>query len=85
MYTKYIQKIFLENYRICQKSGNDTNNKGWWGKGGVEGVQVLYIIMTHSVCDSPLNRNEQSFSLAGIHDITAIFEIKNSDGVQNKF
>ena len=58
--------------------------KGGGGSGGVGGVQFLCVIMTQSVCDSPLDRNEQSFSLAGIHDITTIFEIKNSDGVQKK-
>ena len=83
-YPKDIRKTFLENYRICRKSENDTNTKEWRGKGGVGEVQVLGIIMTQSVCEiNTLNRNKQIFSLEGIHDITNNFEIKNSDGVQN--
>ena len=30
-YYKDIQNFFLENYRFCRKSGNDSNCRGWGG------------------------------------------------------
>ena len=51
-YYKDIQNFFLENYRFCRKSGNDSNCRGW------SGDHILCAMMTQSIqkslCDSPL-------------------------------
>ena len=56
-------KYFLENYRFCQKSGNDAYSRGW-------GNHVVCVIMRYcvrkSICDSPLKP-------LSLHSFTLIF------------
>ena len=65
--SKRYSKSFLENYRCCQKSGNDGNSRG---RRGHSLCVIMIQCVRKSICDSPLSQNYWNMNLDSLrHNI----------------